>query len=135
MANSGFGGGYASRNGLTRREPLFGAPGTSKMQVQEEEVDIEAEIEGLRGQVGQLKEVSKAIREENTLQAKIGAELENALVHAKNMLRRAQRKLDVAYRQSKSNHLLFVVLFAVAVLFLLYFIAKVMSVLRWIFRL
>lgn len=65
------GGGYASRNGLSARQPLFGGAGHSDQQQINIEaghpLDFDSEIEGLRASVGRLKHVSTAIQEETQL--------------------------------------------------------------------
>ncbi len=50
---------------------------------------------------------------------------------AKLALRRATTRLNVAYKQAKSNHLLYLVLFAVALFTCVYMLAKVSVVCGW----
>lgn len=46
-------------------------------------------------------------------------------------LKQGMRKLNKAYKQSKSNHLLYLALFALAVVFFVWFLAKTYRTIRW----
>jgi len=52
---------------------------------------------------------------------------------AAGLLRRAGKKLNITYKQSQSNHLLWMTVFVFAILFALYFIHKLLRVFLWIF--
>jgi hypothetical protein len=52
---------------------------------------------------------------------------------AKMALSRSMRRMNKAFEQSKSNHLLYLVLFSFGTLFGLYFFAKIIGTIRWIF--
>lgn len=47
---------------------------------------------------------------------------------AKALMKRTMGRLNVAYRQARSNHLLFVVLFGLAMFMALYIVAKIYRV-------
>eukprot|EP00887_Chlorella_sp_A99_P003053 scaffold9.g3053.t1 len=126
----------AGEPGLQARQPLFGGPGPSNDQVQvniEAPLDLDDEIEQLRSGVGRLKQVSEAIQEETRLTGQVMEGLEAAMEQARATLRQTMRKLNRAYRQSKSNHVLYVFLFAIAMFFVVYAWARVVRLLRWIF--
>lgn len=53
---------------------------------------------------------------------------------ARASLGQAMRKLRRAYRQSKSNHMLWVTLFALALFFAVYAWNRTYKLLSWIFR-
>ena len=58
--------------------------------------------------------------------------LEGAMEQARASLKKTMKRLGRAYTQSKSNHMLYLVLFALALFFALFFWAKLHRVLRWI---
>ena len=51
---------------------------------------------------------------------------------ARLALKKSMKRMNKAYEQSKSNHLLYLVLFSLATLFGLYFFAKVVATIRWL---
>ncbi|KAL6774348.1 SFT1 [Auxenochlorella protothecoides x Auxenochlorella symbiontica] len=127
-----YGAGYASRPGLTARQPLFGAPSDQVQVSVEPSLDWDDEIEQLRAGVGRLKQVSSAIQEENTLTKQVMDGLESAMETSRQSLKQASKRLRRAMVQSQSNHVLYVFLFAIAVFFALYFWNKLYKLLRWI---
>jgi len=128
--------GVSAGGGVRSREGLFARPGTSdQLQVSVDpghDFDLDHEIDGLRGQLGKLKEVSSAIAEENKLQRSIADSLEEAMEKARTGLRKTMRRLNRTYEQSKSNHILWLLLFAVGVFVLLYTWIKFYRLVRWI---
>ena len=52
---------------------------------------------------------------------------------ARGAMKQGMRRLDRALKQSKSWHLLYLVLFAIAVFILLLFFSKVIGWVRWLF--
>ncbi|KAK2075652.1 hypothetical protein QBZ16_001760 [Prototheca wickerhamii] len=110
-------------DGLTSRQPLFGH-GPDHVQVSiEPALDFDEEIEQLREGVGRLKQVSNAIQEENRLTQQVMEGL---------ALRHTSKRLKKALRQSKSNHVLYVFLFAFACLMAVFFFNKLYKFIRWI---
>jgi hypothetical protein len=77
--------------------------------------------------------VSEAIGEENRLTAQVMDSLETAVEQARLSLRKTMKRLGRAYRQSKSNHMLYLVLFALAMFFAVYSWSKLSRLLKWIF--
>ena len=47
-------------------------------------------------------------------------------------LKQGMRRLNKAYKESKSNHLLYLVLFALAIFVALYLFAKAYRTIRWL---
>lgn len=58
---------------------------------------------------------------------------EQALDTSAQALKQASRRLQKAMAQSKSNHVLYVFLFAFAMILMVYFWSKVYRLLTWIF--
>lgn len=48
-------------------------------------------------------------------------------------LKQTMKRLSRAYRESKSNHMLYLFLFAIALFFVVYAWNRVLNFLRWIF--
>ena len=78
--------------------------------------------------MARIKQMSLAIDEEARTQGELVKSLEAALERASAGMGRAARRLNVAYRQAKSNHLLYLALFAMALFTLVYFLAKAVRV-------
>ena len=70
-------------------------------------------------------QLSRAIGDEQKLNAEAAETLEESLERAKLMLKKGMRRLNRAFEQSKSNHFLYLVLFMLAAFFALYFVARV----------
>ncbi|KAL3137019.1 hypothetical protein ABBQ32_006610 [Trebouxia sp. C0010 RCD-2024] len=87
--------------------------------------DIDSEVEGLQGQIGRLKQVARAIGEENVLQSQAANSLEEVLDQAGLAMRKGMRRVNRALQQSKSNHFLYLALFCLAIFFVLYLWARV----------
>lgn len=152
------------RDGLSAR--AYGQSDQAQISIElGEGFDLDNEIDGLRSQVGRLKEVrahhvsqtlsihgcyffllqlacccltlanlqmSRAIGEENTLQRQQAESLEELMERAKTDLKRGMRRLNRAFQQSRSNHLLYLVVFCIAVFFLLYMWAKMYRMVQWL---
>ena len=71
-----------------------------------------------------MLQLSRAIGEENQLQRKQAESLEELMEQARAGLKRGMRRLNKAFHQSRSNHLIYLFLFCVSVSFLLYFWSK-----------
>lgn len=116
-------GGYLnSRNGLTARTA----------QAEHVSVNIDSHVDSLIEDLGKLKKVGQAISEEATLQQQMMDNLELAMDRARTAMSVVQKKLDKVYRQSKSNFLLYVMLFALAIFFLVYSYKRTAAFMRWI---
>mmetsp|Transcript_5674 Transcript_5674/g.12549 ORF Transcript_5674/g.12549 Transcript_5674/m.12549 type:complete len:130 (+) Transcript_5674:141-530(+) len=115
------GAGHTSRNGLSAR-------GHAADQVQIHiggKFDFDNEVAGLTEQVGRLKQLTRTIDDERQQQGELINQLEASLDQARLVLRRTMGRLNIAYKQAQSNHLLMLVLFAFALFFVIYVIAKV----------
>lgn len=95
--------------------------------------DVDSEIDQLRSSVGRLKEVSSAIHEENKLTRQVMEGLEDAMEKARATLKKTMKRIDRAYRDSKSKHMLYLFLFAMAAFFIVYAWTKVYRFLKWLF--
>jgi hypothetical protein len=59
--------------------------------------------------------------------------LESAMEQARGSLRKTMKRLGRAYQQSRSNHMTYLLLFAILLFFGVYFWNKVYRFLTWIF--
>ena len=154
------------RDGLSAR--AYGQSDQAQISIElGEGFDLDNEIDGLRSQVGRLKEVrlayvkqtilifisllaclnaqspslcsdaghsqmSRAIGEENRLQRQQAESLEELMERAKTDLKRGMRRLNRAFQQSRSNHLLYLVIFCIVIFFGLYMWAKMYRMVRWL---
>lgn len=127
MAN--FQGGY-SRAGLSARS--FNQDQAQVSMEMGQDFDIDREVEGLSSSVARLKQMSRAITEETHLSRTAAEQLEEVLDRSRVALKQGMRKLNRAFRHSKSNHLLYLALFVVAIFLVIYFWSKVYRMIRWI---
>ncbi|KXZ49734.1 hypothetical protein GPECTOR_20g591 [Gonium pectorale] len=98
--------GYSSRGGLSSRQ-------------QQDQVAIHV------GKFDFDSELSLAIEDEQKQQGELINSLEDTMERAKLVMRRAMGRLNIAYRQAQSNHMLFLVLFAILLFTALYILGKV----------
>ncbi|PNW79193.1 hypothetical protein CHLRE_09g405600v5 [Chlamydomonas reinhardtii] len=110
--------GYPSRGGLSSRQQ-------DQVTINVGKFDFDSEVEGLRGHVKKIKQLSLAIEDERKEQGEIINSLEDTMERAKLVMRRAMGRLNIAARQARSNHMLYLVLFAVAMFTVLYVLGKV----------
>lgn len=114
--------------GLTSRSGLSSRPNPNdqvQIHINPGKFDFDSEVEGLRAHVGKIKQLSLAIEDERKQQGEIINSLDEALEKAKLALRRAMGRLNIAYKQAQSYHLLFLLLFIVVFVLGLYIVAKV----------
>lgn len=104
-----------------------------QITMQQPQFDLDNEITGLRGQMGKLKTMSQQIGEESRIHGELISGLEESMEKARSALKRSMKRMNKACEQSKSNHLLYLVLFSLATLLGLYFFAKIVGTVRWIF--
>mmetsp|Transcript_9665 Transcript_9665/g.23987 ORF Transcript_9665/g.23987 Transcript_9665/m.23987 type:complete len:133 (-) Transcript_9665:362-760(-) len=129
MASIHGGGGYTSRDGLSARP----GNGPDQVQIRVDKFDFDAEVEGLRAHVGKIKDLARTIEDERKVHGEIINTLEGSMEQAKMALKRASKRLNIAYKQAQSNHLLFLVLFCIFIFFGVYFLARLYRMGRWIF--
>lgn len=144
-----------SRSGLSSRSR---APGDSHLQISVEgEFDFDQEIEGLRSQVQKLKHVThlspfqklffrrsvEALTMKLTSKANFSIKWyffsfslartpsqREAMEKTQHQLKRVSKKLNKVYEQSKSNHLLWLVLFVFCIIFAVWMLAKITHMTR-----
>lgn len=119
--------GYKSRGGLTSR------PG-QEVQIDihsGREYDLDAEIDGLSSQVSRLKQVAGAIHEEQNAQSGILSKMEESMEQARLGLSSTMKRLGRTFQNSKSNHLLYLLLFAVGVMVALWCLTKAYRFVKW----
>ncbi|KAI3429452.1 hypothetical protein D9Q98_005545 [Chlorella vulgaris] len=132
------GSGFTSRPGLNARQPLFGGAGSAQhndqlqINIESGALDIDDEIDQLSSSLGRLKQVSEAIGEENRLTAQVMDSLETAMEQARLSLRKTMKRLGRAFRQSKSNHMLYLMLFGLAMFFAVFFWSKLSRLWKWV---
>lgn len=123
------GGGFPSRDALHARSSGTSTGfGNDQNQVSinmPESFDMDTEVEGLRGQVGRLKQVARAIGEENVLQQQAANSLEEVLDQASLAMKKGMRRVNRALQQSKSNHFMYLAVFCLAIFFALYLWARI----------
>eukprot|EP00878_Enallax_costatus_P010781 GHUV01011258.1.p1 GENE.GHUV01011258.1~~GHUV01011258.1.p1 ORF type:complete len:120 (+),score=28.69 GHUV01011258.1:346-705(+) len=107
-------------------------PRQEHVQISIEKFDYEAQLGELRGDVAKIKELAYAIDDERKLQGADVDTLEEYMEKAKMMLGKATRRLNVVYKQSKSNLMLYVVLFAIGLFTVVYVLKKLYRLGRWI---
>jgi hypothetical protein len=93
-----------------RQSSLF----SQNMQVESMEAgvyDVDEDIMDLHSSVLRLKHVSKAIQEETTITGKILETLESSMDIAKVTLKQTMKRLGRVSRKTRSNHVLYVVVF------------------------
>lgn len=129
MAEYRGGGGFPSRSALHARSSgastSYAADQGQVSINMPDAFDIDSEVEGLQGQIGRLKQVARAIGEENVLQSQAANSLEEVLDQAGLAMRKGMRRVNRALQQSKSNHFLYLALFCLAIFFVLYLWARV----------
>ncbi|KAG2488779.1 hypothetical protein HYH03_012776 [Edaphochlamys debaryana] len=111
----------------------YGRPGLSTRPGQQQDqvainvgkFDFDSEIDGLRGHVKKIKQLSLAIEDEQKQQGELINSLEDTMERAKLVMRRAMGRLNIAYKQAQSNHMLFLILFALLMFTALYILGKV----------
>lgn len=125
------GSGQPSRGGLNARNSLM--PSDQLQITVDQQFDFDKEVDGLRSHVGKIKQLAYAIEDERKQQDEVISGLQDALDKAGLMMKRAQRRLNITYKQARSNHLLFLVLFAFALFFSVYMLSKLYRLGKWIF--
>ena len=76
--------------------------------------------------------MSHAIGREAKQQGELLDSLESAMDQAQAALRMGMKRLDGAMKNAKSNHILYLLLFAVAMVFLVVLLRKLAGVIRFI---
>jgi 3-methyladenine DNA glycosylase/8-oxoguanine DNA glycosylase len=128
---------HTHRPGLNARQSLFATSDQSdQMQVAIEagtNFELDNEIEQLRSSVGRLKQVSTAIAEESRLTQQVLDSLEHAIQAAQVNLKATMKRLNRVFKRAKSNHMIYLLVFALAVFFAVFMFNKIHGFLAWIF--
>eukprot|EP01026_Neomeris_dumetosa_P030125 TRINITY_DN2417_c0_g1_i2.p1 TRINITY_DN2417_c0_g1~~TRINITY_DN2417_c0_g1_i2.p1 ORF type:complete len:136 (+),score=12.12 TRINITY_DN2417_c0_g1_i2:150-557(+) len=129
------GDGYTSREGLNSRHQLLYGQNGGAVQVTVDpmqEFDLDKDLEDMSKQVNLLKNIAGQINEENKENTRVMDELQAYMDRAKMAMDRGMKRLSKVYKQGGSNHLLFLVLFAIGVIMFLYFFTKVVKFVQWL---
>ncbi|KAG6390871.1 hypothetical protein SASPL_148616 [Salvia splendens] len=114
---------YRSREGLSTRSAAFGS-NSDEIQVRIEP-DFEDEVTGLRKQVRRLRDVAQDIETEAKFQNDFLNQLQMTLIKAQAGVKNNMRRLNKSIVWEGSSHVMHVVLFALVLFFVVYFIAKI----------
>ena len=95
-------------------------------------MDLEDEVDGLRGKVKLLKAMSTRIGEEATARGKLIDALEIDFSSGGAAMKDIRKKLDVAFARAKGGHLMSLMFFACAAFFGVFMFVKFGKVVRWI---
>ena len=97
---------------------MGGATSTSAGDVQLQmppDFDVDDEVDKLHGKVSMLKQMTGAIHEETSIRGKLIDQLEETMANAGAMMKETKKKLDKAFKQSKSWHMTYLVCFCLAI--------------------
>lgn len=125
MAASARNSGYRSRGGLSSR------PGQDVQIGVQPDYDLDAEIGGLSSQVSRLKQVAEGIHDEQNAQSGILSSMEESMEQARLGLSSTMKRLGRTFENSKSNHLLYLLLFAVGVMVAFWCLTKAYRFVKW----
>lgn len=115
-----YGGGYTSRSGLNARSQP-----SDQLQINiGPQFNYDSQLQGLRDDVKKIKQLAYAIDDERKLQGAELNTLEEYMEKAQLMLKKASKRLTVVSQQSRSWLMLWVVLFGLALFFLVFFLKK-----------
>lgn len=93
--------------------------------------DLDDEVDGLRGKVKLLKRMSREIGEEATTRGRLIDGLEIDFSTSETAMRDMRHKLDKAYKQAKSGHLMALMFFALCAFAGLFMFMKFVAVARF----
>ncbi|CAI9116197.1 OLC1v1017286C1 [Oldenlandia corymbosa var. corymbosa] len=115
-------GSYRSREGLTTRQ--VGASDEIQLRIDPIHGDLDDEISGLRKQVRQLRNVAQEIETEAKFQNDFINQLQMTLIKAQAGVKNNMRRLNRSIVKEGANHVMHVVLFALVLFFVVYFLSK-----------
>ncbi|KAL3504837.1 hypothetical protein ACH5RR_034678 [Cinchona calisaya] len=113
---------YRSREGLTTRQ--VGTSDEIQLRIDPIHGDVDEEITGLRKQVRQLRNVAQEIEIEAKSQNDFINQLQMTLIKAQAGVKNNMRRLNKSIIKEGSNHIMHVVLFALLLFFVVYFLSK-----------
>ncbi|OAY66899.1 bet1-like protein At4g14600 [Ananas comosus] len=123
MAYPSYGSGpFRSREGLTARP----AASSEEIQLRIDPMhgDLDEEIDGLHRKIRQLKGVAQEIESEAKYQNDFLAQLQMTLIKAQAGVKNNMRRLNKSIIQQGSNHVAYVILFALMCFFVVYLLSK-----------
>ena len=125
---SNFRGAY-TQGGLTARPGssfgMGGATSAGDVQLQmPSDFDVDDEVDKLHGKVSMLKQMTGAIHEESSIRGKLIDQLEETMANAGTMMKDAKKKLDKAFKQSKSWHMTYLLCFCLMIFLVYYMLYK-----------
>ena len=110
-----------------------GGSGADQAQVAMEmgTFDLDGEVDSLRQKVGRMKRLAGDIGDESRLQGQLLANLDETLQKARQGVKRGLRKMDKAFKQVNSNHILYLMAFVVLLFLGMYVWAKTYPAVRF----
>ncbi|KAI8465956.1 MAG: Qc-snare protein, SFT1 family [Monoraphidium minutum] len=123
-----YGGGYTSRSGLNARPQP-----SDQLQINiGPQFNYDSQLQDLTDDVKRIKQLAYAIDDERKLHGAEINTLEEYMEKAQAMLKQAGRRLTLVSRQSRSWLLLWVVLFGIALFFIVFMLKKLHRLGRWL---
>ncbi|XP_042510372.1 bet1-like protein At4g14600 [Macadamia integrifolia] len=114
---------YRSRGGLITR-PVSNS-NEVQVQIDPMHAELDEEIYGLHRKVKQLKNAAQEIESESKYQKGFIDQLQMTLIKAQAGVKNNVRRLNMSTIQEGSNSVLHVVLFALILFFIVYFLSKI----------
>ena len=111
-----------------------GGSGADQAQVAMEmgTFDLDGEVDSLRQKVGRMKRLAGDIGDESRLQGQLLANLDETLQKARQGVKRGLRKMDKAFKQVNSNHILYLMAFVVMLFLGMYVWAKTYRAVKFV---
>ena len=94
--------------------------------------DLDHEVDGLRQKVGRMKQLANDIGDESRLQGELLANLDETLQKARQGIKRGMRKMEKAFKQVNSNHILYLMAFVVLLFLGMYLWAKTYRAVKFV---
>ncbi|KAL0341470.1 UNVERIFIED_CONTAM: Bet1-like protein [Sesamum calycinum] len=114
---------YRSREGLSTRSSAASGGGRDEVQVRIDP-DFDDEVTGLRKQVRRLRDVAQDIETEAKSQNDFLNQLQMTLIKAQAGVKNNMRRLNKSIIREGSSHVMHVVLFALLLFFVVYYMSK-----------
>ncbi|KAK4437277.1 Bet1-like protein [Sesamum alatum] len=114
---------YRSREGLSTRSAAAYGGYSDEVQVRIDP-DFDDEVTGLRKQVRRLRDVAQDIETEAKFQNDFLNQLQMTLIKAQAGVKNNMRRLNKSIIREGSSHVMHVVLFALLLFFVVYYLSK-----------
>ncbi|PIN13863.1 V-SNARE [Handroanthus impetiginosus] len=116
---------YRSRDGLSTRPVAYGGNSDEiQLRIDPMHADFDEEVSGLRKQVRKLRDVAQEIETEAKFQNDFLNQLQMTLIKAQAGVKNNMRRLNRSIIREGSSHVVHVVLFALLLFFVVYFLSK-----------